>query len=215
MSVIAGKYKLNWAEKSFMRAFPRRIPNLDKTQLPKLQESFALVFENEKEHITDRQSQTHYIMCAYVLAAHQLLLAQGLHPEKSMEALTQSFGQFGARWVKWSMRIAIWFRVYTRKYLESNTLKTIRARYGNTFSVQEEKEKDSYALVVHKCGYHGFFLRNGHPELTPIFCQWDNIWSEEINTRKSGINFKRPTTIAENKLHCRFEFHFEKPQSSE
>lgn len=215
MSTLAGKYKLSWVEKSFVRTFPRRIPSLDKTQLPKLQESFVRVFEGEIEHITDQQSQTHYIMCAYVLAAHKLLLSQGMDATQSMDALTKSFQQFGAGWVKWSMRIAIWFKIFTRKYLESNTLKTTRTRYGNTFSVQEEKEKDSYTLVIHKCGYHGFFLRHGHPELTPIFCQWDNIWSEEINTRKSGIKFKRPTTIAENKPHCRFEFHFEKPQSTD
>jgi len=74
----------------------------------------------------------------------------------------------------------------------------------------EENNEYKFVSIVTKCGIYDFFKRRQVPELTSIFCKWDNLWANEINKHKCGIEFNRTTTIADNDNTCRFEFDFVK-----
>jgi len=204
-------YRLNWIERSFIRSFPKRIEELDSAATLQAKQLFITLFNEESQYISDRQSQTHFVMCAYVLAIYKTLIRKGITKEKSIQVLTKHLSEFGSGTIKWSMRIALWLRLYNRKTVESNSLKNVEHRYGDTFDVGEEKGIDQYVMVIKKCGFNDFFKRQSAPELTKIFCEWDHLWANEINRNKScGIQFLRPTTLAEGKAACRFEFHFQK-----
>jgi hypothetical protein len=83
--------------------------------------------------------------------------------------------------------------------------------YGATFEFEHEGDGsgDFFASNVTRCFYHTFFLANGAPELTPVFCDWDNLWAEEIVPARHGLRFARPTTLASGGDMCRFQFHRE------
>ena len=130
--------------------------------------------------------------------------------EKAKKELERILLSFGGRFVRITMRIMLFLKIYNRKTVETDSFKTMKNRYGNSFSVQEEKAEDQYAMVISKCCYNDFFIRNKKPELTSIFCAWDSLWSEEINRNRScGIRFERPSTLGIDQKDCRFEFYFD------
>jgi len=206
MNDIQWRYKPNWVENSFIRFFRKTVSqHLDPREVHL---DFVQIYHEEVKHIGDRQSQTHYVMCAYVLAAYIALLEKK-ESQEAIKDLEEVMVRFGAGFTKWSMRIFLWLGLYNRKYVETKVAKTTEERYGGAFSISEERGRESYVIKVHKCAYNDFFKRRGYPELTKVFCAWDTIWSKEINRQKRGLSFKRPTTLAEDEQPCRFEFHFE------
>lgn len=49
--------------------------------------------------------------------------------------------------------------------------------FGKGFTFERERDdKDAYLVNVIRCFYHSFFVANGAPELTPIFCDFDASW---------------------------------------
>jgi len=210
MKKTKSKYKLNWIERNFISSFPKRCVNLNKAEKEDMNRLFREILNQEQEFITDRKSQTHQIMCSYIYAGYKIYSKKGLNKELIKKELTDILLSFGGKFIKWSMRIMLRLKLYSRRTIESKSLISTQERYGSSFTINAESNTNQYTLIINKCCFNDFFKRNNAVELTPIFCEWDKLWSEEINRNKNcGIIFTRPSTLGIDNKNCRFEFNFE------
>jgi hypothetical protein len=82
------------------------------------------------------------------------------------------------------------------------------AAYGKAFDFEHDTDdmRTYFTTTVKKCLYHDFFRANGAPEMTAVFCSYDDLWGDTIATGEYGVKFTRPTTIGWGHEMCRFEF---------
>lgn len=92
--------------------------------------------------------------------------------------------------------------------LAKNTRSMMDWKFGETFTMQQKLADtgNSFSINVKQCFYHNFFNSHGAPELTQVFCDWDRVWSDELNAEHHGIEFSRPTTLSAGDEMCRFIF---------
>ena len=201
-------YKLSWQDKSFIKSFPRNIKLLQGEELTLAETNFLSIFNQEVSAIKDPQSQSFLIMCAYLAAMYEGLLAKGLSQKECLPILSKALiKSAGGKYVKWFTRFYLWIKRDKRKFVENSSIKT-KGLYGSFLQLHEEYGDNSFTSVVSKCGIHELFKQRDQEELTACFCQWDNLWADEINRQNCGIKFSRPQTIAEGKESCRFEFQY-------
>ncbi len=199
--------------RSFARAFTRRLALLFRRHTNgavlnrhALDEEAEQLRQSHQDLAIDPPAEVHLLMTSYVLAGYRILQAHGLSPEEAYALLQQAFAGMGRRWI----RLFVWLQMrWARDPLET-LRQTARRRawsnYGATFHFSETENAEGFTLLVHRCFYHDFFQRNGHPELTAIFCAWDRNWADAIRPERDGVRFERPTTLAEGQDACRFVF---------
>ena len=74
------------------------------------------------------------------------------------------------------------------------------------FLEREVDNRDKYLVNVKKCFYHNFFVANEVPQLTPIFCDFDNVWGDELKKKGINVRFDRPETMGYGGDMCKFQF---------
>jgi L-2-amino-thiazoline-4-carboxylic acid hydrolase len=82
-----------------------------------------------------------------------------------------------------------------------------RSVFGSAF--QFEKRRDDHSacyLDVVRCLWHRFFVAEGCPELTAIFCAFDNNWIDAIDPARHGVRFERAVTLGTGGSLCPFHF---------
>lgn len=80
--------------------------------------------------------------------------------------------------------------------------------FGQSFSFERPRDdRRAYYLDVTHCLWHSFFVAEGAPELTPIFCAFDENWIEGIDPERHGVRFSRPTTLGLGGPLCAFHFY--------
>lgn len=208
MTILKLKYKLKWLDKSFIKSFPKTFKQISKHDHDKIKNNFIKIFNNEINYIADSQSQSFIIMCSYVTAYYNFLNAKGYSKDLILNQLYNSLiKSAGGKYVTFFTKLMLRFTRDKRKFIEKSAIQSKKS-YGKFLEIREKKEKDKFVSVVTKCGIHDFFIRRQIPELTSVFCKWDNLWADEINKYKCGIEFNRTSTIAEADDTCRFEFIF-------
>ncbi len=207
MKKLETKYALDWQDKSFIKSFAKNIKSFSAKERQSAEERFIEIFNSQKNYISDKQSQSHLLMCSFALAVFENLNLKK-NQEGSIQELTTALKQFGGKYIQWSMKIMLWIKQDKKKFIENAAIEKSRATYGESFEIMELRAENTFSSIVKKCGYYEFFKRNGIPELTKIFCEWDSLWADEINKQNCGVRFERPTTLANNDEDCRFEFHY-------
>lgn len=87
--------------------------------------------------------------------------------------------------------------------------------FGKSFSFERPRDDDrAYYCDITRCLWHSFFVAEGVPELTPIFCQFDANWIDAIDPLRHGLRFVRDTTLGYGGHLCAFHFHRLQPQES-
>lgn len=80
--------------------------------------------------------------------------------------------------------------------------------FGQAFTFERPRDDDrAYFLDVARCLWHSFFVAEGTPELTPIFCAFDTNWIDAIDSDRHGVRFSRPTTLGHGGPLCPFHFY--------
>ena len=198
--------------RSFARAFTCRLDMLFRQHTGLRLNRHALEEEAEQlrqAHQTmavDTPAHVHLLMTAYVLAGYRVLQEHGVEAQTARALLQEAFSGMGRRWI----RLFTWWQMRRARDPLDSLRRTARRRarsdYGATFQFSEEGDAQTFTLHVHRCFYYDFFRRNGHPELTTIFCAWDRNWADAIDPERDGVRFERPTTLAEGHDACRFVF---------
>lgn len=178
-----------------------------------IQEQQASLEATHHTWLVDEQSSYHLKTGAVALAAYRVL--QHSMPQADLLALLHT--AFTA-----PLRDAI--QSATAHMLDhapdpfAVMVATSRAReihfFGTGFIFEHPRDDDRayYADVTH-CLWHSFFVANGAPELTPIFCDFDASWIGAIDPTRHRFRFGRATTLGYGGQLC--AFHFFRLQSQE
>jgi hypothetical protein len=79
--------------------------------------------------------------------------------------------------------------------------------HGESFVFERPRDDDrAYHLDVTRCLWQSFFVAEGCPELTAIFCAFDEAWIGAIEPGRHGLRFERATTLGEGGSLCPFHF---------
>lgn len=82
-----------------------------------------------------------------------------------------------------------------------------QSTFGASFTFERRRDDNQgYYLDIVRCLWHSFFVAEECPELTAIFCAFDNNWIEAIDPGKHGVKFERATTLGTGGMLCPFHF---------
>ena len=157
--------------------------------------------------VIDRAARTHLGMTALVLASYRVLLTYIKDSESVINDLEDTFTAVGQRWIKLYIRLIL--RCSRDPFLTmiEASKKRVENNYGKAFIFEYSGDGQNYFLITtKKCFYYDFFVANGIPELTHVFCSGDKNWFEEIRPEKHGFQFERPTTLGYGGSECPFKF---------
>ena len=199
---------MGWADKLLIKKLHKYIADFGKFDNRETAKIFTEILAKNTRYITDEPSQTHIIACAYIMATYQQLRLNGESQQQAITKLTWAFKQPGRFMVTWGMRLWLWFSRDVKAGIKLENIRKEKS-YGEQFKFSAEIDELSYISVVHICAYHEFFKRNLCPELTAIFCDWDVLWTDEIEKQNCGVRFERPCTLGTGGDCCRFEFYFD------
>jgi hypothetical protein len=79
-------------------------------------------------------------------------------------------------------------------------------QYGREWEFRIEETDRCFSMTATKCFYADFFRAVGVPQLTRVFCHWDQNWIEPIDPARHKIRFDRPTTMGYGGRECPFIF---------
>lgn len=193
---------------SFLDALERLLP--DPAQAPEyvkaIRAQYQALEQAHQDWIIDEPAKYNLKMTAAVLAAYRVL--QDLLPRSDLlsvlcEALIGPYREVI------QAGTAQMFDHTPDPFLaivEVSRLKEKHA-YGAGFTFERERDDNqAYLLNIKRCFYHNFFVANGAPELTPIFCDFDAPWINAIDPARHGFRFERPTTMGYGGAMCPFHF---------
>jgi hypothetical protein len=143
------------------------------------------------------------MMLAAYVSLKDLSLANALILDTLQHALSTPNS-----WIfKAATRLMLLFSRDPMKTLVNYTQNHIPPIYGKAFEFIEEGDSEKqYTMRITRCFYHDFFVGNGAPELTHLFCEWDKNWIDPISPSRHGVHFIRETTIAYGQDSCPFTF---------
>jgi L-2-amino-thiazoline-4-carboxylic acid hydrolase len=79
--------------------------------------------------------------------------------------------------------------------------------FGRSFQFEKPRDDDKACyLDVVRCLWHSFFVSEGCPELTQIFCAFDDNWISAIDPDRHGVRFERALTLGTGGSLCPFHF---------
>jgi len=165
------------------------------------------LFDGRTGSMPDKQARMIVGMCSMVLAAYRELCAGGLDSKQASETARRAFYRTYQAPTKLMTRVMLALSSDPVKALSRRSLKAMSERmYGSTMGFDQEVTPHSVDLLVNRCAFHQFFIDNGEPQLTPIFCGWDRNWMDVIDASHSPIHTERPSTISTGADQCRFRF---------
>lgn len=179
---------------------PEQIFNEIHQEVNKIQSDF-------QDWITDEPSRYHLQTVATILAAYLMLKKIGSKEEalnSIRKAFIEPFREYGRE------KTSLTLDTSNNPFTAIVDVSRLREQYffGSTFTFEREQDDEqAYLLNVTNCFYHNFFAKNKVPELTPIFCEFDNIWIENIDSKKHNFHFERTTTIGFGGKLCPFHFY--------
>ena len=113
----------------------------------------------------------------------------------------------GARPIRFFTRVMLMFSQDRFKTLTEYSERRVPQRYGSAFLFTTlESTNDAFVQGVSKCFYNDYFRSHGASDLTQLFCAYDRLWIDEIETSRDKVSFDRPTTLACGDDCCRFSF---------
>lgn len=163
------------------------------------------LFFNNLSYLQDAQSQLYYLITSYILATYWVLKENNFPNNEAENIIETGFKKTGEFWIKWPVRIGLFFSKDRMKYLYRISGPSVKENFGKLFEIETTGDpKTQFTNHVTRCGFHEFFKRHGVPELTRLMCSWDENWYNEINPKKHKVVFSRPNTIASGHDSCRF-----------
>ncbi len=146
-----------------------------------------------------------------VLAAYRALQPWYRTPEQATQAIGASFA---APFRKFS-KLALIVRYGISPLHPEQAFSVVGPRFipkgeqffGRSFVYRQDLLSDKQSFVsIHKCFFNDFFVGNGAPELTRLFCHVDTLFVEELNQPQYRMRFERPTAMGYGDDQCRFQF---------
>jgi len=186
----ASHLKLHVGLKKLIKSELARAPKPILNEIHK--EAFKIKIRN-KHHIKDHVSMAHLEFVSKVLAAYQVLLPIINDKEQTINFVKRSVMLgYDTRSLRWPLA-AMLYACRNRTARLQKTFSWLMRQYGTSFYWQSKASDDNrdFTLTISKCFYCEFFKSYDLRELTPILCQLDGIWFEQINPEKHGFKFDK------------------------
>jgi hypothetical protein len=121
-----------------------------------------------------------------VLASYQALTVGPLQPDQALELVEDLFTSIGQTTLRLYTRALL---AFSRDPFVAITRAGKRAleQYGSAWEFRIAETDNSFAMTATKCFYHDFFKAAAAPQLTRVFCRWDENWI--------GPSIRRSTTF--------------------
>lgn len=203
-----------WLIQAFLEAIEQRIVQTAERQqtIQAIQGQQVALEASYQDWMVDEQARYNLKTGAVVLAAYRVLQDR-MGREDLLALLREAFTG--------PLREAI--RTGTAQMLDrapdpfSAMVATSKARealfFGQSFTFERPRDDErAYYADVTRCLWHSFFVANGAPELTPIFCDFDAGWIGAIDPARHGFRFGRDTTLGYGGALCPFHFFRLQPQ---
>jgi hypothetical protein len=167
----------------------------------------SLYTQNEAMAI-DAPAVTNLKLTSVVLATYRLLLQAGLDRRTALGTLHRALVEPSRKKMGIFSRLIVRFWPDPLRLMASISRNKARTAYGKAFIMEHTTDefRSHFITTVTKCLYHDFFKANGAPEITPVFCAFDDNWSAVMQGPESRVQFTRPSTIAAGDEICHFEF---------
>jgi hypothetical protein len=155
--------------------------------------------------VVDERTYPHLRLTACVLASYQALTVGPLQPDQALELVEDLFTSIGRNTLRLYPRALL---AFSRDPFVAITRAGKRAleQYGSAWEFRIEETDNSFAMTATKCFYHDFFKTAAAPQLTRVFCRWDENWIGPIDPAKHHVLFERPTTMGYGGNECPFIF---------
>jgi hypothetical protein len=157
--------------------------------------------------IVDEAAEAHLRLAATVHASYQIVSSYIENERYVLDLIQDVFCGINKRLMRIYTSLLLRFSLNPFKTMIRVSLAWIERSYGDRFSFRFAGDEESQFLIsVETCLFHDYFVKHGVPELTQVFCAWDNNWAEVVNPDVHGFTFHRGETIATGADVCDFRF---------
>ena len=167
------------------------------------------VFRQNRHWAGDDSSVALLRMGSLLLAVYRVVLPLVGNKDAAIKLLRTAVAASGKNLVHPTLFLLFGISPFApRKAFEkiaANLKKRIERVFGSHFLVEQVVNDGERSFIhVKRCFFYDFFAANGVPELTRVFCAWDNLWADELKKPKYEVGFDRPTTLGYGGDVCRF-----------
>jgi len=197
-------------QKEMIRRLQRRLERLDhpgaRTLTQRLTPEIESIIEANCHMVADEQTRPHLRLTACVLACYQELVSGPTSHSQALELVGDVFSSIGQTTLRLYAQALLTFSRDPFLALTRVGKQRALTQYGNAWQFRVEEAPDFFSMTATKCFYHDFFNAMGVPQLTPVFCRWDQNWIGSIDPAKHKMQFERPTTLGYGGDECPFVF---------
>ena len=166
------------------------------------------LYKDNEAMVVDDPSNSNIHLTSLALASYRLLRQAGMERRAALSIVQVALVEPSRRKMSFFSRLAVRFWPDPLRLMADISRSKARTAYGKTFIFEHHTDnmRTYFFSHVKKCLYHDFFKANGAPEMTPVFCAFDDNWSSTMQDPRSRVQSSRPTTIGAGDDMCRFEF---------
>jgi hypothetical protein len=200
----------------FRRGYLREVGKLAARDLPSQAKALPVrvaadadtLLEQHRVLAVDALGVSNLRITALALAHYRALRDSGLDRRAALGVVKEALVEPNRRKMAFFTRATLRLHPAPFKLFASISRNKQAAAYGDSFEFEHDTDamQSYFHTTVKKCLYHDFFVGAGAPELTPVFCAYDDLWGEHLAAGEYGVQFTRPTTIGWGDDVCRFQF---------
>lgn len=197
----------------FLRQLRRPVSRLglDSDLVRRTAESAQLIFNDHRGDAPDKQGVAVVGLNALLLAAYRELVNAGIQRTVAFDIVRDTFRACFGRPTQLAVRTVMELCKDPVRFLQRVRLSRVFGRiFGKMFTFEDRHTDQGVELRITKCGSNEFFISQGEPLLTLIFCEWDQNWLGPIQLSRHAVKVDRPVTLATGAGHC--EFHISRSQ---
>lgn len=187
----------------FLAAISKRFPRLEEQPSGLLAAGDALL--NEQAHlIVDEAARSNLRLATLVLVVYRALQST-LAQQELIQAIQQAFCEPYRQEMLAGVQASLEQTADPLSLIAQVSRDKEQYVYGPSFTFQRlQDDQFAYLVNVKRCLWHTFFVQQGTPELTPVFCAFDLNWIEAVNPAQHGFRIERPTALGWGHDQCRF-----------
>lgn len=164
------------------------------------------IIKAKSRMVVDEQTRPHLRLTACVLACYQELALGGMAHDQALELVNNAFTSIGRITLRLYAQALLTFSRDPFLALTRAAKQRVLTQYGNAWEFRVVDTHDYFSMTATKCFYNDFFNETAVPQLTAIFCHWDQNWIGSIDPGKHKMHFERPTTMGSGGSECPFIF---------
>lgn len=200
----------NRYQKELLRRLQKRIVRLEipdaQGMLGGLENEIERIIAENSGMVVDDRTLPHLRLTATVLACYSALFSGSMDQQLAIELIEEVFAGIGRAMLRLYTWVLLTFSRDPFNAITHAGSQRALNQYGREWEFRIEETDRCFSMTATKCFYADFFRAVGEPQLTRVFCRWDQNWIEPIDPARHKISFDRPTTIGFGGKECPFIF---------